>query len=82
MPQFDFSQAAGNYSQLSGVLAGMAFLAILIVVNRQHRRGGADDAAREYEQDIRFVTPLACALLGLITAAALFALYPESKGAR
>jgi hypothetical protein len=78
--QFDFSQAAGNYSQLSGVLAGMAFLAIMIVVNRQHRRGSAGDAAREYEQDIRFVTALACALLGLITAAALFALLSGEQG--
>jgi hypothetical protein len=78
--QFDFSQAAGNYSQLSGVLAGMAFLAILIVVNRQHRRGTASDAAREYEQDNRFVTALACAFLGLITAAALFALLSGEEG--
>ena len=78
--QFDFSQAAGNYSQLAGVLAGIAFLAIMLVVNRQHRRGSAGDAAREYEQDNRFVTALACAFLGLVTAAALFALLSGEEG--
>jgi hypothetical protein len=78
--QFDFSQAAGNYSQLAGVLAGIAFLAIMLVVNRQHRRGTAGDAAREYEQDNRFVTALACAFLGLVTAAALFALLSGEEG--
>jgi cbb3-type cytochrome oxidase subunit 3 len=66
----------------AGVLAGIAFLAIMLVVNRQHRRGSAGDAAREYEQDNRFVTALACAFLGLVTAAALFALYRERRGVR
>ena len=80
--QFDFSQAAGNYSQLSGVLAGIAFLAIMLVLNRQHRRGSTGDAAHEYDQDNRFVTALACAFLGLITAAALFALLSGEEGAR
>jgi hypothetical protein len=78
--QFDFSQSAGNYSQLAGVLAGIAFLAIMLVLNRQHRRGSAGDTAREYEQDNRFVTALACAFLGLITAAALFALLSGEEG--
>jgi hypothetical protein len=78
--QFDFSQAAGNYSQLAGVLAGFAFLAIMLVLNRQHRRGSASDAAREYEQDNRFVTALACACLGLITAATLFSLLSGEEG--
>jgi hypothetical protein len=79
--QFDFSQAAGNYSQLSGVLAGIAFLAIMLVLNRQHRRGSSEsDAAREYEQDNRFVTSLACAFLGLVTASALFALLSGEQG--
>jgi hypothetical protein len=62
------------------VLAGIAFLAIMLVVNRQHRRGSAGDAAREYEQDNRFVTALACAFLGLVTAAALFALLSGEEG--
>ncbi len=78
--QFDFSQAAGNYSQLASVLAGFGFLAIMLVLNRQHRRGGESDAAREYEQDNRFVTALACALLGLITAATLFSLLSGEQG--
>lgn len=78
--QFDFSQSAGNYSQLSGVLAGFAFLAIMLVLSRQHRRGGETDAVREYEQDNRFVTALACACLGLITAATLFSLLSGEVG--
>ena len=78
--QFDFSQSAGNYSQLSGVLAGFAFLAIMLVLSRQHRRDSERDAVREYEQDNRFVTALACACLGLVTAAALFALLSGEEG--
>jgi hypothetical protein len=78
--QFDFSQAASNYSQLAGVLAGFAFLAIMLVLNRQHRRGGESDAAREYEQDTRFVTALASACVGLITAATLFSLLSGEQG--
>jgi hypothetical protein len=78
--QFDFSQSAGNYSQLSGVLAGFAFLAIMLVLSRQHRRGSESDAAREYEQDNHFVTALACACLGLITAASLFSLLSGEEG--
>jgi hypothetical protein len=78
--QFDFSQAAGNYSQLAGVLAGFAFLAIMLVLNRQHRRGSENDAAREYEQDNRFITALASACVGLITAATLFSLLSGEQG--
>jgi hypothetical protein len=78
--QFDFSQSAGNYSQLSGVLAGFAFLAIMLVLSRQHRRGSESDAVREYEQDNRFITALACACLGLITAATLFSLLSGEEG--
>jgi hypothetical protein len=78
--QFDFSQSAGNYSQLAGVLAGFAFLAIMLVLSRQHRRASESDALREYEQDNRFVTALACACLGLITAAALFSLLSGEEG--
>jgi hypothetical protein len=78
--QFDFSQAAGNYSQLAGVLAGFAFLAIMLVLNRQHRRGGASDTASEYQQDNRFITALASACVGLITAATLFSLLSGEQG--
>jgi len=78
--QFDFSQAAGNYSQLAGVLAGFAFLAIMLVLNRQHRRGDAADTAIEYQQDSRFITALASACVGLITAATLFSLLSGEQG--
>jgi hypothetical protein len=78
--QFDFSQAAGNYSQLAGVLAGFAFLAIMLVLNRQHRRGGVADIAAEYQQDSRFITALASACVGLITAATLFSLLSGEQG--
>ena len=78
--QFDFSQSAGNYSQLSGVLAGFAFLAIMLVLSRQHRRESPTDAAREYAQDTRFITALACACLGLVTAATLFSLLSGEVG--
>jgi hypothetical protein len=78
--QFDFSQAAGNYSQLAGVLAGFAFLAIMLVLNRQHRRGIGTDTATEYLQDNRFITALGSACVGLITAATLFSLLSGEQG--
>ncbi|WP_101949481.1 hypothetical protein [Mycobacterium sp. 3519A] len=78
--QFDFSQAASNYSGLAGVLAGFAFLAIMLVLNRQHRRDGAIDAAIEHRQDNRFLTALGSACVGLITAATLFSLLSGEEG--
>jgi hypothetical protein len=61
-------------------LAGFAFLAIMLVLNRQHRRGGAADTAIEYQQDNRFITALASACVGLITAATLFSLLSGEQG--
>jgi hypothetical protein len=52
----------------------------MLVLNRQHRRGSESDAAREYEQDTRFVTALASACVGLITAATLFSLLSGEQG--
>ena len=78
--QFDYSKSAGYYSQLAGVLAGFAFLAITLLLNRQHRRGTETDAAREHRQDSQIVVALGCALLGLITAAALYALLAGEQG--
>jgi hypothetical protein len=71
---FDYSKSAGYFSQLAGVLAGFTFLAITLLLNRQHRRGTEADAAEEHRQDDQIVTALGCALLGLVTAAALYAL--------
>jgi len=77
---FDFSKSAGYFSQLSGVLAGFAFLAITLLLNRQHRRGTDADAAQEHRQDDQIVTALGCALLGLVTAAAMYALVAGEQG--
>jgi hypothetical protein len=71
---FDYSKSAGYFSQLAGVLAGFTFLAMTLLLSRQHRRDTDVDAAQEHRQDEQMVTALGCALLGLITAAALYAL--------
>jgi hypothetical protein len=78
--EFDYSKAAGYYSQLAGVLAGFSFLAISLLLSRQHRRDAQSDAVREHEQDKQIVTALGCALLGLIAAAALYALTTGETG--
>jgi hypothetical protein len=77
--QFDYAKSAGYFSQLAGVLAGFAFMAITILLSRQHRRFEAD-AAQEHRQDDQIVTALGCALLGLVTAAALYALLAGEQG--
>jgi hypothetical protein len=77
---FDYSKSAGYFSQLAGVLAGFAFLAITLLLNRQHRRGTNTDAAQEHWQDSQIVTALGCALLGLVAAAAMYALLAGEQG--
>jgi hypothetical protein len=78
--QFDYSRSAGYYSQLAGVLAGFAFLAISLLLSRQHRRDVQTDLAEERQQDKQIVTALGCALLGLIATAALYALSAGEQG--
>lgn len=77
---FDYSRSAGYFSQLAGVLAGFAFLAITLLLNRQHRRGTDADAAQEHRQDEQIVAALGCALLGLVAAAAMYALLAGEQG--
>lgn len=77
---FDYSKSAGYFSQLAGVLAGFAFLAITLLLNRQHRRGTNADAAQEHQQDAQIVAALGCALLGLVAAAAMYALLAGEQG--
>src|SRR5689334_6500573 len=52
----------------------------MLVLNRQHRRDGAIDAAIEHGQDNRFLTALGSACVGLITAATLFSLLSGEEG--
>ena len=77
---FDYSKSAGYFSQLAGVLAGFAFLAITLLLNRQHRRGTDADVAQEHQQDVQIVATLGCALLGLVAAAAMYALLAGEQG--
>jgi hypothetical protein len=78
--QFDYSKTAGFYSQLASVLAGFAFLAISLLLSRQHRRDVRTDPAQERQQDKQIVTALGSALLGLIAAAALYSLAAGEQG--
>ena len=77
---FDYSRSAGYFSQLAGVLAGFVFLAITLLLNRQHRRGIAADVAQERRQDEQIVAALGCALLGLVAAAGMYALSAGAQG--
>jgi hypothetical protein len=79
---FDFSAAAGMYSQLAGVLAGFAFMAITLVLNRSHRRQalGVGDPREERLQDSRCVAAMACAFLGLVATTALYATASAEQG--
>jgi hypothetical protein len=77
---FDYSRSAGYFSQLAGVLAGFAFLAITLLLNWQHRRGTDADADQEHRQDEQIVAALGCALLGLVAAAAMYALLAGEQG--
>ncbi|MHA3024337.1 hypothetical protein ACXPWS_29190 [Mycobacterium sp. BMJ-28] len=74
--QFDFSVAAGLFSQLAGVLAGFAFVGITLKLNSQTGQNG-DSSEVDNE---RFLTGLGCAFVGLIAAAALYATISASKG--
>jgi hypothetical protein len=78
--QFDYAKSAGYFASLAGVLAGFSFLAITLLLNRQHRRGTEADAIQEHRQDDQIVTALGCALLGLVTAAAMYALLAGQQG--
>lgn len=81
--QFDFSVAAGLFSQLAGVLAGFAFVGITLKLNSQTGQSGNSTTAgidsREIDSE-RFLTGLGCAFVGLIAAAALYATISASKG--
>lgn len=72
---FDFSAAATIYSQLTGVLAGFAFVAITLMLNRQHRREalGVGDPVEELAQDRRNIAALGCAFLGLLATTVMYA---------
>jgi hypothetical protein len=77
---FDYSKSAGYFSQLAGVLAGFAFLAMTLLLNRQHRRETDADLVQEHQQDAQIVATLGCALLGLVAAAAMYALLAGQQG--
>jgi hypothetical protein len=67
---FDISATAGMYSQLTGVLAGFAFVAITLVLAGDHRRKGEEVAGdvRETTTDVHVLLALVAAFLGLIIA--------------
>jgi hypothetical protein len=68
--QYDFTAAAGLFSQAAGLLAGFAFTAITIVMstdNSARQRGG-------------FVSGAGCALLGLIATTTLYAANAAERG--
>lgn len=71
---FDFSVAAVGYAQLASLLAGFAFVAITLMLNRQHRRAalGLGDITDELVQDRRCIAAFACSFLGLIAATVLY----------
>jgi hypothetical protein len=68
--QYDFTAAAGLFSQAAGLLAGFALTAITIVMstdNSARQRGG-------------FVSGAGCALIGLIATTTLYATNAAERG--
>lgn len=87
----DFSAIAVSYAQLAGTLAGFAFVAITLIMNRSHR-GAAESASpasggrpqplspEEREQDERVLIALICSFLSLVLAAVEYAFLSGERG--
>lgn len=80
---FDISIVARNYAQLSGLLAGFAFVVINLVLDRSYRRRGDGKSweAREVEHETLTGVSLMNAFLGLFLAVCNTACWPARMGA-
>lgn len=77
---FDLSATAGFYSLMCGVLAGVAFLALTLVVAGSHRPQKDTWKTTHREADARLLLSLATAFLGLVIAAFQYANLAGERG--
>ena len=69
MPIYDLSEVASNYSRLTGVLAGFAFVYLTILIGPQVVRAGRQE--QQALTTVKLTHVMTLAILGLITSTAL-----------
>lgn len=79
---FDISIVARSYAQLTGILAGFAFVVVNLVIDRAYRR--RSDARslepREVEHETQVGIALVCAFLGLLLTTLRYSLLAGENG--
>lgn len=79
---FDISLVARSYAQLTGILAGFAFVVINLVIDRAYRRRGDARSLepREVEHETQVGIALVCAFLGLFLTTLRYSLLAGETG--
>jgi hypothetical protein len=79
---FDVSLVARSYAQLTGILAGFAFVVINLVLDRAYRRRGDARSLepREVEHESQVGIALVCAFLGLFLTTLRYSLLAGETG--
>src|SRR5437868_8012842 len=79
---FDISIVARSYAQLTGILAGFAFVVANLVIDRAYRRRGDGRSLepREVEHETQVGIALVCAFLGLLLTTLRYSLLAGENG--
>lgn len=79
---FDISIVARSYAQLTGILAGFAFVVANLVIDRAYRRRGDGRSLepREVEHETQVGITLVCAFLGLLLTTLRYSLLAGENG--
>lgn len=79
---FDVSIVARSYAQLTGILAGFAFVVANLVIDRAYRRRGDGRSLepREVEHETQVGITLVCAFLGLLLTTLRYSLLAGENG--
>jgi hypothetical protein len=79
---FDISLVARSYAQLTGILAGFAFVVINLVLDRAYRRRGESRALepREIEHETQVGIALVCGFVGLFLTTLRYSLLAGETG--
>jgi hypothetical protein len=79
---FDISVVARSYAQLTGILAGFAFVVVNLVLDRAYRRRGDSRSLepREVQHETQVGIALVCAFLGLFLTTLRYSLLAGENG--
>jgi hypothetical protein len=79
---FDISVVARSYAQLTGILAGFAFVVVNLVLDRAYRRRGDSRSLepREVQHETQVGIALVCAFLGLFLTTLRYSLLAGETG--